>query len=268
MRDDGAARHAICPACGALVEIPSQRSISLWPLVLGLAATLTIVTVGALVLLTGDSGLPAESSEPWLLHGAFWCIVLPLVALVCGRLDCVLASAMAGEVNEIRCAEPQLAPSLRRGTNWIACFLAGPVVPASADLYYWMHCGDPEFLDYAVLAGLLMLTVGYWLFALVELNRRGRHLPTNPTDVLALIHRLGYRSVIASLGASLLVVAHGWLVLGAISNSHRSGGVIGVALLACCWVSGVFWAIVLLRVLGIWCHRARDGIPEPPVDGA
>jgi hypothetical protein len=231
--------------------------------VIGLGAALTFLSGGALILLTGEFEF---SAEHWVLYGGFLSIALPVVAYLCGRLDCVLASAMGGEVKQMRCAELTLGPTLKRGTNWIVCFLAGPVVPADAGIFYWMHCGDPTFLDWVVLAGLLILTVGYWLFAIVALNRSGHLRDVDPVHVVALISRLGYRSVIVSLSASLLVVAHGWLALGAIAALHRDGVAIGVALLACCWVSGVFWAIFLLRLLGGCCHRARDGVQEPPVE--
>jgi hypothetical protein len=264
--DDRSTQHSAGRACGGRFGIPPQQSTYSWPLVLGLAAALTFLSGGVLTLLTGEFEF---SAEPWgygVLCGCFFSIALPVAAYVCGLLDCVLASAVVGEVKPIGCADLTLGLTLKRGINWIACFLAGPVVPADAGVFYWMHCGDPAFLDWVVLTGLLILTVGYWLFALVALHRRDRLLDVDPVHVVSLISRLGYRSVIVSLGASLLVAAHGWLALGAIASLHRDGVAIGAALLACCWVSGVFWAIFLLRLLGIWCHRARDGIQEPPVE--
>ena len=33
--------------------------------------------------------------------------------------------------------------------------------------------------------------------------------------------------------------------------------IVGYMLLGACWLSGLFWATFLFRLLGVWCHRSR-----------
>src|SRR5207244_4261742 len=78
----------------------------------------------------------------------------------------------------------------------------------------------------------------------------------DPVCVVSLTSRLGTRAIIAAVGASALVSLHGWLLIIALVELHRNVA-IGVILFPFCWISGMFWATFLLRLLGIWCYRAR-----------
>ena len=83
-------------------------------------------------------------------------ILLPVLVLgvPCSFLDCVLASAAAGEIYYIVWSGTPLAVVLRAGLKWTLCFLAGPIVFAAVAWLYWVHCGDLTAVDYLILAEL------------------------------------------------------------------------------------------------------------------
>jgi hypothetical protein len=224
-----------------------------WPLVLGLAVVLTGLT-GVTVL-----ALPDMVDLP--LAQVFLMIPLLVLGYACGFLDCVLASATAGEVRHVHWPGGNVSLALKSCGTWLACFLAGPVVPAGAGFWYWLHCGDPEALDWLILAELVAVTVGYWLLALLAVSQKGRLRDANPASVADLAFRLGYRAPAATLLATGLVIGHGLPALAAVEEIQHGGGA-GWLVLGGCWASGLFWATFLLRLLAVWGHAA----PPPGYD--
>jgi hypothetical protein len=227
-----------------------------WPLILGLAATFTTLSGAALLVLTGEFEFPAEPIGHWLLYSGFLLVALPIVAYGCGLVDCVLTSALAGELKQIRWPERRAGLVFKSGMAWLVCFLAGPILPAGAAFFYWIHGGDFVPVDWVILAELLVVTVGYWLLGLMSAREKGSLTGLDPARVVSLMSRLGARTIIAVVGASALVGLHGWLLILALVELHRNVA-LGVLLLPFCWISAVFWAIFLLRLLGIWCYRTR-----------
>ena len=142
-------------------------------------------------------------------------------------------------------------------------FLAGPVVFAGVAAAYWIECGDPGVVDWLILTELAVLTVGYGLLVLAAVAERGRLRDANPLHVIDLAHRLGWRAGAMALAGSALAVAHGLLGVVAAEELHHTEA-LGVLLLAACWLSGMFWATLLFRLLGVWCQRSRSAAVRTP----
>jgi hypothetical protein len=147
---------------------------------------------------------------------------------------------------------------LRGAGCCLAALVAGPVELAVLGFYYWMECGDVTLLDGIILAELAMLGVGCGLFALAAAARGGRAADINPLRAFTLAQRLGPRGILLVLFTSAAVAVHGLLGLGAIQRMHLPhGGFGGWLLLTICWMSALFAASFVLRLLGRWC--AEDG---------
>src|SRR5205823_5375843 len=87
-----------------------------------------------------------------------------------GFLDSVFASAVSGEVGEVRWPGRDVVAALWSGARWLICFLAGPVIPAGVSVLYWIRCGELTLLDWMILAELHMVAVGAWFLLLVTVN--------------------------------------------------------------------------------------------------
>jgi hypothetical protein len=226
------------------------------PLLLGLAFALTVLTGGTALVL--PEVLDAPPQPPWLLLLYLPGLVAPLVIVgnPCAWLLSVLTSAAAGEVKHVDWPGGNLRLALAGVAIWLGCFLAGPVVLAAAAVLYAIRCGDPDLWDWLILAELGIGTVGYWLLALLAVSRGSGLQDANPVRVAELAHRLGYRAVVAVLGAAVLVLSHGTALLVALQELHREPG-LGWLWLAGCWSGSLFGAVFLFRLLGVWCHRAQ-----------
>jgi hypothetical protein len=191
---------------------------------------------------------------------AWFCVPLLLLAYGCALLQCVLNIALAGEPPRI------YWPGLRHmhialadAGRWLFCFLAGPVLLAGGAVYYWIHCGDVDGLDFLILAELGALALGYWLFALVAATRAGLRA-ANPWRVAELVQSLGYRAAIAVLLLFLVALYHGRLAVGALAELHRFGGG-GFFQLCFCWFSALVCLAFVFRLVGLWCYQ-REKLAE------
>ena len=91
---------------------------------------------------------------------------------------------------------------------------------------------------------------------MVSLNDRGRLRDLNPLAVADLAHRLGWRGLLAVASAAVLLLLHGWLLIGGVAAVHTQPGQ-GLATLAGVWISAMYWGTFYCRLLGVWCHRSR-----------
>src|SRR5262249_47109792 len=113
-----------------------------WPLVLVLAAVITLLTAAAAL------GLPRLLAEVPLNATSIPYIVvsiLPLVLLagyVCGFLDCVLAGGMAGESRFVHWPGRDLGLIVRSLGAWLVAFASAPAPLAVLGFYYWLYTGD------------------------------------------------------------------------------------------------------------------------------
>src|SRR5439155_18097090 len=157
----------------------------------------------------------------------------------CSLLDCVIASAAAGEVYYIVWSGNPLVTVALSGMRWLACFFAGPVLFAGTAVWYWLECGDPGILDWLILGELGIVAVAYHLFALLALTERGRVRDLNPLAVADLAHRLGWRTLAVTILAGVLLLVHGWALHAGIQEVDRSHGS-GLLILAAVWLSGMY----------------------------
>jgi hypothetical protein len=227
----------------------------------GLAVLMTALSAGTAVLLPQQ--LAANPPEQrWAVALFYLGGLLPLAFLVglpCAFLDCVLVSAVQGEIYYIRWSGNPLLTVVVSGTKWLACFLAGPVVFAATAWLYWLNCGEVKLLDWLILAELGVVAVAYQVYALLAVSDRGRLRDLNPPAVADLAHRLGWRTLVVVLVASLVLLAHGWVLTAGVAEVHEEPGK-GLTLLVGGWLSGVFWGTFFCRLLGLRCYRSRPAV--------
>ena len=231
-----------------------------WHMVLGLSFGLTILS-GVFVL-----ALPEFGSLPttWWIWLVTWVAPFLVFGYVCGFLQCVLGSAAAGETGFVRWPGFDLRLIVRALLAWIVCFLAGPIVFAAATFWFWLHAGDPKLVDWLIIIELGLVGTVHWLLTLVAVHQGDRLRDANPARVADLIRRLGYGTVLATLGAAGVGLAIGLLILNALSQLHD--GFIGSwLLLSLGWLAGVAWLTFFFRLLGLWCFQSRvEGVPVAP----
>jgi hypothetical protein len=228
-----------------------------WRLCLALSLFLTFLSAGiaaALPHLVAD----ALDDPVVLLVVRVACALLLILILgvPCSFFDCVLASAVAGEVYYILWSGSPLLACLRSGVKWLTCFLAGPFVFAAAGIFYWLRCGDPALVDWLILAELGAVGLTYWFFAALSLTDSGRLRDLNPLAIADLAHRLGWRALAVAGAAALVLLLHGGLILRAVADVHTDTAR-GLAILAVAWLSAIYWSTFFCRLLGVWCHRGR-----------
>ncbi len=232
-----------------------------WPLCAGMALVMMAFTAGMALFL--PSLLAEPPTDLWTLIGVrvsqLFLLVLT-VGVPASFLDRVLVSAAAGEVDYIEWSGSVLVTVARSGIRWLACFFTGPVVFALIAYVYWLNSGDTEIIDWLILAQLGIVAVAHQAFVLLSLTDRGRLRDLNPLAVADLAHRLGGRALAVVIVAAAVFLLHGAAILGAVLLVHRDV-LLGCAVLAAGWASGVFWGTFFCRLLGIWCFRSRPDVP-------
>lgn len=228
-----------------------------WPLVLVLAWALAVLTaVGALAVprILAEIQFDAVSVSVGLV-----CLIGPLagVGYACGFLDCVLASAAAGEARFIRWPGGNLLLVFRSLAAWTLAFLSAPAPLAAIGFYYWLYCGDVQLVDAIILVELGLVGAGYWILAVLAVTQTERLRDANPWRVAELAERLGWRALVAAVMAGVLFLSHGLLAFWTAGVLHDKPG-LGLVLAAGCWLSGMYWATFVFRVVGVWWYyRSR-----------
>jgi hypothetical protein len=214
-----------------------------WRLLLGLAAGLGVATVWLLPL-EGNQALP------WHIR---YLVPVAVVAYVCGLFQCVLRGALAGDPPRVIWPGRHFHVALRYTGIWVYCLLVGPAPLALAALFYWVHCGELEFVDWFILIEAGVLAIGYGLFAVVAVARSQRLYDANPLQIAKLARQLGYRAAVVVALASLLVFEHARLILMAVGVAHENPFA-GWFLLTLYWLSALASLVFLLRLVGWWCY--------------
>jgi hypothetical protein len=216
-----------------------------WKLILGFGAGLAF----SLILL-----LPGAATEllPWHLR---YLVPLTFVIWTCGLLQVVLRGAVAG--SPPAASLPPFHVCLRYAGWWAYTFLIGPAPVYLGMLFYWIHCGELEFLDELILVQAGVLASSYWFFALVAVAQRERLWAANPLRVAQLVHALGYRAAVAIVLVSLLAYEHARLLLFAIGQTHEDR-VAGWFLLTLYLTSALAALAFVLRLVGWWCYRTSQ----------
>ena len=240
-------------------------------MLLSLAAALTIAGSVTLLLLPYvlQANLVRESLSPLVLIFCLWAVVPVLVVgHACLFLSRVLHNAASGQVKYLGRPESGPWPPLASLARWSGCFLSGPVLPAWASVYYWLHCGAMGALDWLILAELLFPAVGYWLIALLLASHTEGLVDVNPVRILSVMGRLGgYALAAAALGFGMLLI-HLWFGMYAIERLHRHW-TWGTMLLGLSFLSALYGGTFSLRLLGLWYFRfGRRTRPAAPPMGA
>jgi hypothetical protein len=286
-RDDMAEQLIACPHCGYLVRIPSldpsrpmpqpldaatlfrkvlnlrRRHLYSWPLelawyeclwypirawlqVLTIAAVLTVLTA-AVVLILADVPL-----------GALALVMLVPAILPCSFLNCVLAAGLAGESHRIHWpgGDLDLQWFFRDLVSWLLPFVSVPAPLAVASYYYWLQRRDFQLVDWILVGQLGAIGSGYWVLAVLAFCRSNRLRDANPWRVAKLADRLGWRSLVVSLMAELLFVSHGLLAFYTVTVLCEMLS-LGLLLTAGCWLSWLFWATFMFRMVGVWSYHRR-----------
>jgi hypothetical protein len=230
-----------------------------WRLLLALAVVQSATLAWLASLLPRLEGV---GTEPSVLEPMSLALVAMLVAAyTIGLLDCVLASAGDGEYRVFRIPGPDLGAVGM--ASWFVCFLAGPIVPAVIAFEYWARCGDPDIIDWTILVELAAVTFGYWLLQILAAREEGKFL-ADPAAVATLVFRMGPRALLAAVGAPVMVFVYFRMATFGLARFHVAGP-FGLFWLVVVQFTGMFGAIVLLRVLGVWSYRSRPARPEPPI---
>jgi hypothetical protein len=237
------------------------------PLMLRLSLLLAVLTV-ATVRVWPEAVDDFQGALLFLL--CFPLAVVPLLpfGFAAAFLEGVFTFAAHGQVRNTSWPERNLGMALQSAVIWLICFLAGPALLAGAAVLFWLHCGDPAFVDWLILGELFFLAVGWWLFALVAVFERRRLADLQPPRVARVIARLNYRALIAAVLAAGLVYLHGRLLLFAVEETHEQL-MKGFTLVTLGWFSGLYAGTFLFRLMGLWTYQARmrSAHPEPPRRG-
>jgi hypothetical protein len=231
-------------------------------LVFGLAFGLTLFT-GVCALVVPDLLRAWRGDDSWLPWLRWPCLCLPLLVFGYGSgfLDCVFASARAGEIGYVRWPGRDINLALASGVRWLICFLAGPVVPAGAGLLYWVYGGELVFWDWLILIELNLVALATWLLLLLAVNQHDGLRGLHPARVVEPIRRLGPRLPAWAVLASVLGLAHAWWAGVALAEVHHEPAW-GWFLLSLCCASGMFVATFLFRWVGIWFYwQCLGGTP-------
>ncbi len=221
-------------------------------LLLALALVLTLLS-GAMILLIPQLPPFAEmSAGQWLTCSPLPLAFLLLLVCTCAIVECALKTALAGKGPGTYWPSGFIA-ILKSNLRWLICFLAGPIVPLALAGYFWLYGGDLTGLDRAIVAELMGAAIAYWLLAVVCSTERDRLRDANPVRVAQLLRRLRGRAAVPLLLAPALAYLHGFVGFFALAELHQRS--LGWPLLMGAWLSGLFCAAALFRMLGVWCYH-------------
>jgi hypothetical protein len=228
-----------------------------WLLVGGLAVALMMLSVVVVFSLPEVVALETESPKRMLAWAAFAACCEVIVGYTFAFLHSVLISSVAGEVQHVPWPGRDFGMVAKATLIWLVCFLAGPVVPAAAALWLWLHWGDPVLMDQLIMAELGIVTASYWLLALVSVGQSGRLRDANPLRVADLAHQLGLGALFVVFVGGCLGIGHAYWACTAMIRLEREPGV-GLLSLTACWLSIMYCETFLMRYLGLKCYKNRD----------
>jgi hypothetical protein len=231
-----------------------------WPLVFGLAIGL-MLHLGLTAHLLPEV-MKFSKAEPafWVLCWSWGIITLVFSGYITGFLECTLASALAGEVGQIRWPGESFRIAMRSFGRWLSCFMAGPVVLASAACLFWLESGDFAVIDWLILGELVVIAFGYWMLAVVAAGRRDRLRDANPVQIGENLLKMGVAPVVVLAVVGVVTLLQMVWVYFALGKVHADP-LIGWLNLAGCCLSVLFVNAFLMRHLGIACHLGH----KPPI---
>jgi hypothetical protein len=223
----------------SLVILPPLLWLTSAPVVGGIEAVRTaqgtpLGLIGLFMLTAGSAGLFA---------------VLGYTLLFLGK---VLASSALGEVHNPRWPDWEISAIWFGLSRWLWAGLVGAVVGGVPAVFYWVNCGDIDLFDAMILSELLAAGAVYALMALLASVLHDDLLAANPLTVVGAIVRVGWGYAIPCLVCGAVVVATGTLLLASFAASND---VVSAFLFWLFWLSALYGAMVVLRVLGLFYWR-------------
>jgi hypothetical protein len=164
----------------------------------------------------------------------------------------VLASSALGEVHHPRWPDWEpfaIAAGLGR---WLWAGFVGGVVGGVPAVAYWVYCGDIDLFDTIILTELIALGAVYALMALMASILHEDLWAANPLTVFVAIYRVGWGYARPCLVCGAAVTVAGTLLAGALETGDA---VASAFLFFAFWVVGLYLAMVVLRVLGLYYHQ-------------
>jgi hypothetical protein len=173
----------------------------------------------------------------------------------------VLTSSAAGEVQYVSWPGRDFRMVAKATVIWLVCFLAGPVVPAAAGFWLWLHWGDPVLVDKLIMTELGIVAASYLILAFVSVGQSGRLRDVNPLRVADVAHQLGLAALLVVFTGGCLAIGHiYWACLAIIKLEHEPA--VGLLSLTFCWLSTMYCATYLMRYLGLKCYKCRQSVPD------
>jgi hypothetical protein len=227
-----------------------------WRLWLGPAIILPVPFFAVTLFLPRVVALFQDQSSLLLFMLVAWAVLCFFaVGYPCDRLWRALNDAAGGGKPGLDAHRPFPLPLLTSIVIGLVGFLAGPIIPAVALLFFWMNGGDLRWFDWAIAGLLFVSAVGGFLMVLGSFAERGwRGL--NPLLVIDLTHRLNYRAATVAVIGSILVATHGALVVVGMEQIHTEP-VVGASLLAGFGPCAMYTGGCLFRLVGLWCYQTR-----------
>ncbi len=194
-------------------------------------------------------------------------MTLGYILLFLGQM---LVASAVGEDDHPRWPEWHPASIAEGVGRWLWAIVFGIALGGFPIIVYWMNCGDLDWLDWFIIADLVMLGAGYTQMALAAALLHDTLLAANPVTVVPSIARVGWDYVRPALvGGLTVMLAAGifWIVVFRMPS--LSMAILGLWVF---WVFILYEAMVVLRLLGLtyfahshellWFHqRPKWGTP-------
>jgi len=138
--------------------------------------------------------------------------------------------------------------------RWFWALFAGVALGFLPAVFYWIHCGEINWLDRLMFVNLGAFGAAYAQMALLAALLHDDPLAANPVTVLRAVARVGwdYAYVCLMTGAFFGAAVGLLLVLTEVDD-----GFVHLALTWLYWVAFVYAAMVVFRRLGLFCHRHK-----------
>jgi hypothetical protein len=179
----------------------------------------------------------------------------------------VLISSALGETLPPRTPHFGEEDVLRVLGRWFWGCIIGVGVGAVPALAYWIYCGEIDWADRLMFINLMALGAAYAQMALLAVLLHDDPIAANPVTVLRTIYKVGwdYAGICFLSGTFLVSVVFQLSLIAKVEDTLTHAAVFWLF-----WVNFLYGAMVVLRRLGLFCHRHKvvlDWFPDRPTWG-
>lgn len=171
-------------------------------------------------------------------------------------LERVLVDAAAGQLHHPRLPEWSFAGFFHSIFWLLSCLVVGFAVPGFLAVAYWMHCGDLDWADRAILTMILTPGAVYAQVALAAVVLHQDIRAANPVTVLGAIFRVGGEG----FAVCLLTAVPTALTAFAVPFLFTLPGLVAAFAVYGFWLVVLYEAMVIARILGNFCRRNRRAL--------